>query len=53
MLFELRTIWPILKEKGIIFVDNVNLNSAFEAFVNEIKPKRAVFFATNFGAILK
>ena len=53
MLFEFDTIWPHLKENGIIVSDDINLNDAFKEFCNKNVFNRAAIYNGSLGAIIK
>jgi predicted O-methyltransferase YrrM len=53
MLFEFDTIWPHLKENGIIVSDDINLNDAFKEFCNKNVFKRAAIYNGSLGVIIK
>ena len=53
MLSEFETIWPHLKDNGIIISDDVNLNNAFEEFCNNNVIKKAAIYNGSFGVIIK
>ena len=53
MLFEFDTIWPHLKENGIIISDDINCNDAFKEFCNKNVFKRAAIYNGSLGVIIK
>jgi predicted O-methyltransferase YrrM len=53
MLSEFETVWPQLKDNGIIISDDINLNDAFEEFCNKNVYKRAAIYNGSLGAIIK
>ena len=53
MLVEFNTIWPHLKENGIIISDDINCNDAFKIFCNKNVFKRAAIYNGSLGVIIK
>jgi predicted O-methyltransferase YrrM len=51
MLFEFRTVYPKLREGGVLLADNVDWNSAFFDFARSVDRKPTVFY--NFGGMRK
>jgi hypothetical protein len=52
MIWEYKTVWPFLKEEGILFSHDVNWNSAFDEFCKEIK-RQGIKYREEFGGIKK
>jgi len=52
MMFEYKTVWPFLREGGILLSDDVRWNRAFNDFVRDKKPKRWIVF-DGLGAAIK
>ena len=52
MFFEYQTIWPYLKEKGLLFSHDVNWNKAFDDFCQEVG-RKGVKYRREFGGIKK
>ncbi len=44
MMFEYETIWPHLREGGVLLSDDIQWNKAFYEFIRNHKPKRWIAF---------
>jgi hypothetical protein len=36
MLFEMRTVWPALSDRGVLLADDIGMNAAFAGFAGEV-----------------
>ncbi len=52
MKFEFNTVWPYLREKGILLSDDIGWNNAFKDFTKEVAAKSG-FMSVHLGAIFK
>lgn len=51
MMFEYETVWPYLKDGGVLVSDNIDYNRAFSDFSRRVQAKK--FEYGSFGAIVK
>jgi len=52
MIWEYQTVWPFLKENGILFSHDINWNTAFDEFCKEVK-RQGIKYREEFGGIKK
>jgi predicted O-methyltransferase YrrM len=52
MMYEMKTAWPFLSPRGILFVDDAKCNTAFSDFCNRVKPIYIDYF-NEFGVAIK